>query len=60
MNNNLFAAIISTCLALFNLYLCFQGVTIPRILMVVIWLYVAIVNFKQIKAYNDKNSENNA
>ena len=60
MNNILFVAIISTCLSLFNLYLCFQGVTIPRILMVVIWLYVAIKNFKQIKAYNDKNSKNNA
>ena len=60
MNNILLVAIISTCLTLFNLYLCFQGVTIPRILMVVIWLYVAIKNFKQIKAYNDKNSENNA
>ena len=60
MNNILFVAIISTCLALFNLYLCFQGVTIPRILMFVIWLYVAIKNFKQFKAYNDKNSENNA
>ena len=60
MNNILFVAIISTCPVLFNLYLCFQGVTIPRILMVVIWLYVAIKNFKQIKAYNDKNFENNA
>ena len=60
MNNILFVAIISTCLSLYNLYLCFQGVTIPRLFLFVIWLYVAFKNFKQIKANHDKNSENNA
>ena len=56
MKSYLIAAILGAGLSLFNLYFYVQRRTGTYLILFIIWLLVAIKNFKQYKAKKDENS----
>lgn len=56
MNSWLIAAILSTGLVLFNLYLFISRETISSLILLIIWLLVTIKNVQRYKAEKDENS----